>query len=578
MAGSVSRFEKSTTTWRSRILLALALAFPLAAVALLAPQAITETFSVGAYMPHVHCYLWQPQLIALHGISDTLIGVAYLAISLTLAYLVYRARDLIPFHWMLLAFGLFIIACGVTHFMEVITLWTPVYWLAGDIKVITALASVGTAIALPPLVPRILELVRAKEVADQRTSELQESSVLLAQEQEARRKAEEADRAKDQFLAMVSHELRNPLSPILASSRILKLDEPLAPEKRAAAINAIERNATAQAQLIDDLLDVSRMVSGKLRLDVRPTALGSVIEAAVEALRPSADAKSIRLQLVLDSHPGMVLGDADRLQQVVWNLLSNAIKFTAKGGRVQVALQRVNSHIELSVGDTGKGMTADQVHHVFDRFWQAEAGPQRSHGGLGLGLTIVRHLVESHGGEVAAHSDGPGRGSIFTVKLPLMVTLVPTSEPGRRHPTAADGRPSAVLPRLDGVRVLVVDDEPDANEVVQMLLASCGAEVRVAASTRQAFAILDHWRPQLIISDIGMPEEDGYVLIRRLRERSPDQGGTIPAIALTAYARVEDRVKILTAGFQMNVTKPVDPSELMAVVASVVGRPNEVGT
>ena len=548
---------------------ALAAAFPLVAVALFVPQAVTDAFKASGYMPHAHCYLWEPRLVAIHGISDLLIGISYLAISLTLAYLVYRARDHIPFQWMVLAFGLFIVACGMTHFMAVVTLWTPIYWLSGDVKVITAMASLGTAIALPPLVPRILELAQAREIAERRGSELIESTALLAEEQAARAKAEEADRAKDEFLAMVSHELRNPLSPILAWSRMLRLGD-LDAEKQEKALAAIERNAVAQAQLIEDLLDVSRIVSGKLRLDVRPTELPLVIEEAVETLRPSADARQIRLQLVLDPRPGMVLGDPDRLRQVVWNLVSNAIKFTPKGGRVQIALERVNSHVELSVSDTGQGIKPEALEYVFDRFWQQEHGAARQHGGLGLGLAIVRHLVEAHGGQVRVHSDGPGRGSRFTVYLPLMVTLEHTKDPGRRHPVAEDQAPATALARLDGVKVLVVDDEPDANEMVQALLASCGAEVRVAANVPQALAIFDRWRPDAIVSDIGMPGQDGYALIRQVRERPPERGGEIPAVALTAYARIEDRVQVFTAGFQMHVTKPVDPGELVAVVASVV--------
>jgi signal transduction histidine kinase/ActR/RegA family two-component response regulator len=545
-------------------------ALPLLALAIFAPQAVTQAFDATGYMPHGHCYLWQPELVTLHGVSDVLIGIAYLCISVTLAYVVYRARHQIPLQWMVVAFGVFIIACGVTHFMEVLTLWTPVYWLAGDVKVITAMASMGTAIALPPLVPHILELVRAREIAEHRTSQLAESSALLAQEHAARTKAEEADRAKEQFLGLISHELRNPLSPILAWSRMLKLGK-LEPEKQVAAIEAIERNAAAQAQLVEDLLDVSRIVSGKLRLDVRPTDPGKVISAAIDTLRPSADAKQIRVQLVMDPQHGLVLGDPDRLQQVMWNLLSNAIKFTPKGGRVQVALARVDSHLEVTVSDTGQGIARDALEHVFDRFWQGEQGIERRQRGLGLGLAIVRHLVESHGGEVQAYSDGPGRGSLFRVKLPLMVTVEHVNEPDRRHPVAADEpSSSAGLSRLDGVRILVVDDEPDTNEVLHEVFSSCGAEVRVAGSTWQALEILDRWRPTVIVSDIGMPQEDGYAFIRQLREREPERGGETPAVALTAYARVEDRVKILTAGFQMHVAKPVDVSELVAVVASIV--------
>src|SRR5262249_9276742 len=373
----------------------LAVGFPVVAVALLAPQALTQILSSRGYLPHGHCYLWQPQLLVLHGVSDFLIGISYLAISLTLAYLVYRARDHIPFQWMVLAFGLFIVACGMTHFMELLTLWTPVYWLAGDVKVVTAMASLGTAVALPPLVPPILDLIAAPDPPTRPHRRRVESSESLAREQSARARAEEADHAKDQFLAMVSHELRNPLSPILAWSRML-VNGTLTSDKHQEAIRVIERNATAQAQLIDDLLDVSRIVSGKMRLDVRPTSLDKVIAAAVDSARASAAAKGIRLTLVLDPRSGMVLGDPNRLQQVVWNLLSNALKFTAKGGRAQVALERVNSHVEISVSDTGAGIAPELLPHVFERFWQGDSSAARRQGGLGLGLAIVRPLVESH--------------------------------------------------------------------------------------------------------------------------------------------------------------------------------------
>jgi signal transduction histidine kinase/CheY-like chemotaxis protein len=543
------------------------------------PQAFTDVLTATGYMPHGHCYLWQPRLVALHGVSDLIIGISYLVISSTLAYLVYRARDLIPFQWMVVAFGLFIVACGLTHFMEVVTLWTPLYWLSGDIKVVTAMASAGTAVALPPLVPRILDLVRAHDLAEQREFALQESTARLDREKEARAKAEEADRAKDQFLALVSHELRTPLSPILAWSRMLKT-ESLPPENQRAAFDAIERNAAAQAQLVEDLLDVSRIVSGKLRLVARPIALGPVIEAAVESLRPSAEARQIRLELALDPHAGQVLGDPDRLQQVVWNLVSNGIKFTPRGGQVSVALERSDAHVQLTVSDTGEGIEREALPRVFERFWQKEAGPARRQGGLGLGLAIVRHLVELHGGEVAAHSEGPGQGAVLTVRLPRMVPSEHAQD--ARHPrlSAADPRSRTDAARLDGVAVLVVDDEPDSNEIMMALLASRGAEVRVAASARQALAILDRWRPDILVSDIGMPGEDGYALIRQVRSRPPERGGSIAAVALTAYARVEDRVRILNAGFQMQVTKPVDPDEFVAVVSSIARSPRsaEAGT
>ena len=538
-------------------------ALALAVAALVWPAWLDST----GFMPHGHCYLWRGPLVALHLGSDLLIGVSYTAISLTLAYLVYRTRGAIPFHWMILAFGTFIIACGATHFMEVWTLWRPDYWLSGNVKLLTAAASVATAIALPPLVPRALALVRADQLAASRKLELDERAELLMQAQSARAYAEAANRAKDQFLAVVSHELRTPLSPILAWSRMLRVGS-LDPASAHRALEAIERNASAQAQLIEDLLDVSRIVSGKLRLEVRPVELVPVIEAAIEASRPAAEAKSLRLQTILDPQTGAVSGDPQRLQQIAWNLLSNAIKFTPKGGTVRVTLQRVDSHAEISVIDSGQGIGHEAIPHLFERFWQAESGADRRYGGLGLGLAIVRHLCELHGGSVTADSAGPGQGSEFRVSLPLLsVTALAIGD--RRHPRASDGPHAGEMARIPGTRVLVVDDEPDSNEAVKAVLVACGAEVRVAASAAQALDILDTWVPDVLVSDVGMPETDGYALIARLRARPRERGGAIPAVALTAYARAEDRVKALASGFQMHVPKPVDPVELTVVVASL---------
>jgi signal transduction histidine kinase/ActR/RegA family two-component response regulator len=533
-------------------------------------------------MPHGHCYLWKPSLLALHMGTDLLIGVAYFAISLTLVYLVHRARGQIPFHWMILAFGVFIIACGATHFMEVWTLWRPEYWLAGNVKLVTAAASVGTAVALPPLVPRILRLIDADRLAEERGVQLDERARLLAQERTARAQAEDtqaeaeaaraeaeaANRAKDQFLAMVSHELRTPLSPILAWSGLLQTthyDE----RKTQAALEAIERNARRQAQLVDDLLDVSRIVSGKLRLDVRPMELASVVEAGVAALRAAADAKGVRLQTILEPCASTLRGDPDRLQQVVWNLVANAVKFTPKGGHVHVRLERTSSRLEVTVSDTGEGITADLLPHVFERFRQGESMTSgRARRGLGLGLAIVKHLVELHGGTVTAESPGADRGSTFRIHLPLLILAPEAPAEEKRPPAAYDGvtLPGG-LPSLDGVRVLVVDDEPDSNDAVRAILSSCGAEVQVAGSAVQALAILDRWRANVLVSDIDMPEMDGYALIGAIRRRPPEQGGRVPAVALTAYARVEDRVKVLRSGYQMHVPKPADPAELATVVA-----------
>jgi PAS domain S-box-containing protein len=403
------------------------------------------------------------------------------------------------------------------------------------------------------------------DIDDRRRVELERDD-LLHREQMARGAAEDANRAKDQFLAMVSHELRNPLSPILAWSHLMQTSQ-LGPDKQRQGLEAIERAARSQGQLIEDLLDVSRIVSGKLRLDVRPIELGPVVEAAVETVRPSADARHVRLVVVLDPRCGPIAGDPERLQQVIWNLLSNAVKFTPKGGRVDVQLTRVNSHVELAVSDSGEGIPPDMLPHVFERFWQAEEGTTRRRGGLGLGLAIAHHLAELHGGSISAHSNGVGRGAAFRVSLPLMVVAGDAYDPRRRHPTRGHGAGSAPLADLDGVRVLVVDDEPDTTAVVQTLLATYGAEVRTAGSAKDALAIFDEWTPDILLSDIGMPHEDGYALIARLRARQNAAGGTVPAVALTAYARVEDRINVLAAGFDMHVAKPIDPAELVAVVS-----------
>jgi PAS domain S-box-containing protein len=387
-----------------------------------------------------------------------------------------------------------------------------------------------------------------------------------ARAETARGEAEAASRAKDAFLANVSHELRTPLSPILSWSHLLNKDDlDLARVKRAADV--IARCARAQAQLIEDLLDVSRIVAGRMRLEVHPVVLAPVIQKAVEVVRPSADAKEVRLQVVLDTEVGTVAGDADRLQQVVWNLLSNAIKFTPRGGRVHVTLERVQSHVEIAVADTGEGIEPAVLPHVFERFMQADASTTRVHGGLGLGLAIVRHLVEAHGGTVHADSSGSGRGAVFTVKLPLMVART-AGEAVRRHPTVAADEGTADRPRLDGTKVLLVDDESDSNEVVAELLESCGATVRLAGSVAHARDVLAGWRPDLVVTDIGMPDEDGYAILTALRETAAGTAG-VPAIALTAYASRGDRIRLLSAGFQAHLPKPVDPAELVAVNANL---------
>ncbi|HEX8617301.1 MAG TPA: ATP-binding protein [Thermoanaerobaculia bacterium] len=384
--------------------------------------------------------------------------------------------------------------------------------------------------------------------------------------------AQESNRLKDEFLATVSHELRTPLTAILGWAHLLRTGQTV-DEQMAKALETIERNARAQAQLIDDLLDVSRIITGKIRIDVRPIDPNSFIEAAVEAVRPAAEAKGVRLQRIMDTGVVTVSGDPVRLQQVVWNLLSNAIKFTPKGGRVQIRLERVNSHIEICVNDTGPGIEPEFLPYVFDRFRQADGRTTRQHGGLGLGLSIVRHLVELHGGTVRAESEGEGKGAAFTVLLPVAPVYQTAATIERVHPAARETLPLYDCPdRLDGLKILAVDDERDTRELLKAGLGQCGAVVTVVGSVGEVLAAMAVEVPDLLISDIGMPDEDGYELIRRIRELPGESGGKVPAIALTAYARVEDRMQALRAGYQMHVPKPVELAELVAVAASLVRR------
>ncbi len=403
----------------------------------------------------------------------------------------------------------------------------------------------------------------------ERDSELrraeQERSRLLVLEQEARHQAEEANRLKDEFLATLSHELRTPLNAILGWSQVLrsgKLDAATAER----ALETIERNARSQAQLIADLLDISRIITGKLRLDFKPVELPRVIEAALDSARPAAGAKGIHLDVSLDPLMSPMLGDADRLQQIVWNLLSNAIKFTPQGGRVGVRLTEAGSNAVIQVADTGVGIRADFLPHVFDRFRQAEGSHTRSHGGLGLGLSIVRHLTELHGGTVEVESDGEGKGAAFTVKLPLAVEL--SGEVPIELRPAVPGVWSAP-DLLKDLRILVVEDEKDTRDLLVMTLEGCGAEVTSTVSVPEALAAFDRRTPDVIVSDIGLPGEDGYSLIRKVRARN---GGRVPAAAVTAYAGAEDRRRALESGFQTHLAKPVDPSELVATVARLAGR------
>lgn len=722
------------------------------------PELLTHLFSSGPFIPHGHCYLWKPELVWLHVVADSSIALAYYSIPLTLFYFVQKREDL-PFNWIFLLFGAFIVACGTTHLMEVWTLWYPTYWLSGGIKALTAGISLFTAIQLFPLMPKALTLPspaqlatanrelqaqiqerlnveeelrkyqnQLEELVSDRTAELvqtnarlqqeiierqaalserqrtevalrqseeqfrqlaenihevfwiiacdnhqmiyispayekiwgrscdslyqqpqswmesvhpedrervlaafvsrvpgivnfneeyriirpdhsirwiwareypiqnetgevyrvagiaediterkqveQERERLLAREKAARTQAEMANRMKDEFLSILSHELRTPLNAILGWTQMLRSHRHLDEAVTARALETIERNARGQATLIEDLLDISRIITGKLRLSVCPVNLVAVIEAAIDTVRPAAEAKSIRLQPILDPQAGPVSGDPDRLQQIVWNLLANAIKFTPKGGRVQVRLERINSHVEVVVSDTGQGINPDFLPYVFDRFQQEDSSVTRKHGGLGLGLAIVRHLTELHGGNVKVYSPGEGLGATFVVELPL--SPIHSPETGERvHPTVNSGLPCDHLPSLEGLHILVVDDEADARDLLVTILTACGAEATAVSSVREAMAILEHLQPNqpdLLVSDIGMPGENGYDLIKQIRALNPEQGGQIPAVALTAYARVEDRTRALSAGFQMHIAKPVNLTEFVTVIASLTGR------
>jgi PAS domain S-box-containing protein len=399
----------------------------------------------------------------------------------------------------------------------------------------------------------------------------EERKLLLESERHARGAAERASRVKDEFLATLSHELRTPLSAILGWSHMLR-SKTLGPDDLAKGLETIERNARMQTQLIEDLLDMSRITSGKVRLDVQPLTPAAFVEAAVETVRPAAEAKGVRLDKVLDSVAGPVSGDPGRLQQVVWNLLSNAIKFTPKGGRVQVVLERVDSHIEISVADTGAGIEPAFLDRVFDRFSQADGSTTRQFGGLGLGLAIVKNLVELHGGNVSARSEGAGRGATFTVRLPLAIVRRDT-DPSRPHlPTAETPSGSFNPMDLSGIKILVVDDQADARELVARVLSQCQAEVIIASGAEEALILLERERPDVLVTDIGMPDVDGFELLRRVRALGEARGGKTPAIALTAFARSEDRIRALHQGFRVHVSKPVEPAELIATVASVVGR------
>jgi len=417
------------------------------------------------------------------------------------------------------------------------------------------------------------DITQQKKMEEERERAMRERDVLLQLEQDAREQAEMASRAKDEFLSLLSHELRTPLNSILGWTRILSahnLDEAAA----AQALETIDRNAKLQARLIDDMLDVSRIISGKLRLDAQPVDLASVINAAVETVRPAAEAKQIHMYVTLDFGTGPVLGDPVRLQQVVWNVVSNAVKFVPRAGSVRVTLSRVNSHTEIVVSDSGPGIEEEFLPFVFDRFRQGNSTPNKKYGGLGLGLSIVRHLVELHGGTVEAANGRDGDGAVFTIRLPIMAVSKSIEQMMERAQEV--GTVSAHLsfdspPDLRGIKVLAVDDEADARNLLTTVFQQCGADIRTCSSAAEALIALAEYEPDVLVSDIGLPGEDGYSLIRKIREAEDAAGGRhLPSVALTAFARTEDRFKALSAGYNMHVPKPVEPAELALVISRLV--------
>ena len=389
---------------------------------------------------------------------------------------------------------------------------------------------------------------------------------------QAYKEARAANQLKDEFLATLSHELRTPLNAILGYSRLVRSGM-IEPGKQARALDTIERNATMLTQIVGDVLDVSRIITGKIRLNIQPVDVPSVIKNALETITPAADAKQLRVNTILDPRATPVSGDPDRLQQIVWNLVSNAVKFTPKGGRIHVVLERIDSHVEIVVSDTGAGIKAEFLPFVFERFRQGDAGTAREHTGLGLGLAIVRHLVELHGGTVGAESAGPGHGATFRVRLPVMIARADVAPERERSGAYARSTASpGYSTRLDGIHVLAVDDDHDALSLVREILETVGARVTTAASAREALDAIGEARPDVLVADLGLPSLSGYDLIAQVRQLRDHALRQVPAAALTAYARSEDRVKVFQSGFQMHLAKPIDPIELIAAIATLAGR------
>jgi signal transduction histidine kinase/ActR/RegA family two-component response regulator len=525
--------------------------------------------SIHHYMPHGHCYLWEPGLVAAHGISDILIGLSYLSISICLYLLIRKIK--VPFSTVFIAFGVFIAACGLTHFMEVWNLWYGDYWEAAGIKIVTAGASVATAIWLYPLTPKIVSFAKGAMLSEQRKKDLEVAYAEMENRVKDRTKqienlyqsAKRANQLKDEFLATVSHELRTPISVILGYSEMISMGE-MGPNEYKEAHTAIRRNAETQSRLVNDLLDVSMIISGKMHLNAELVDIKEVVESAIETMSIAAKAKNIRVSVQMTNEETFTYGDNTRLQQIFWNLISNSVKFTPRGGEIHIQVSVSNNRCVIRVSDNGAGINPEFLPFVFDRFRQEESSYSRKYGGMGLGLGIVRHLVELHGGTVKAESDGKDAGSTFTVELPQDTETKLVDDQAEKLSM------SDVLKRIKNVRILVVDDENDVRELIATVLKKSNIDVEVAASAPEAIIKASTFKPNLIICDIGMPVVDGYALIKSIREQELHTGTFTPAIALTAYAQVTDRNRALASGFQKHISKPVSGDTLLREISYLV--------
>ncbi len=541
-----------------------------------------KLFSTDGFMPRRICGQWTQGEIFLHNASDFFIWAAYIAIPIILLSFWWKRKAELPFRSLFLLFGMFIVACGTTHLMEIVMFYYPVYRLAGVIKFITAVVSCATVAALVPAIPivftmqtpsqleaQVLERTAELELANQRLEQAnQQKDELLEREQNARleaetarSEAESANRAKDEFLMILSHELRTPLNAIQGWSSLL-LTHDLPDDVKKQAVETIERSTQAQTRLIGDILEVSRIINGKLVIESTPVDLVPVLQSALASMQPAATAKDISLKINIKDHDLMVLGDSTRLQQVIWNLLSNAVKFTPKGRNVSLSLWREENQAKIEVSDNGKGISPQLLPYVFDRFRQGDSSMTREYGGLGLGLAIVRHIMELHGGNVTAISSGENQGAQFLLTLPLLEipkATYPFYKPVKDFSSNTEKRP------LEGLNVLIVDDESENREIIATIIELNGAESLIAASAAEARQILAFSHPDILLCDIGMPVENGYQFIRSLGTSKPEI-----SLALTAYASPTDKNRALEAGFDAHLTKPIMPTTLIEEITLIM--------